>query len=298
MKGKCLVLMALWTVGITTVAAQSFSPPAPQSFADLLGSGGNDLVVTGTVVTAEETVRGFADGCGYENLSHVPVTEIGLRVGRIVYGVAEDSILHITILDQNYGLLPGREVVVWAHRSCPDAWRLRGYMGVIEGNEITHGSGRPIWRNSEGQVRRVAFTSIIPTGHDRGQVHSTELYNGVESVALVKVQSIDSWSANGATYHVQFVNWLIGHGSSTPTRINFPRLARCFPGVTRGDTLLVPLKAGFSDSTLVLSVCPSALRTKNGFAPGLGVQVTAVDRALMTIGQRRWLRAFQQREVK
>lgn len=281
---------------ISTASAQRIEPAAPQSLGELVASGSNDLVVTGTVVSAVDSVRGFAGGCGFANLSAQNVTEIDLRVESVIYGVAEDSLIHVTIIDQNFGELPGKQVLVWAYRSCPDAWRLRGYMGVIEDGMITHGNNRPIFRYPDGQHARVPLESVVNPSPAK-QAHSSSVYNQVERIALVRVASIDSWSSAGGAYHVDGLRWLAGSGTM-PKLITFPCLPRCYPSIVQGDTLVVPVRVSDTDSTLTLNVCPSVLRTKNGFAPGLGVTVTAVDQVLMSIGHTRWLRSYRQPEVK
>ena len=300
MNGKRLfvgpLLLALVALTVPACAAtMQVVPPVPQTFEQLLAA--NDLVVTGTILTAVDTLRGYAGGCGFVSTVNMPVTDIRLKVNAIVYGVAEvdeDSVLTATILDQGFGSLDNKDVLVWLHRTCEDAWRLRGWMGVIEGGIVTHGNGQPIFRRPDGTWERYPIDQLISPLRNR-LASSATLYSDIGSIAIGRVESIDGWTASGATYNIKPLGWVSGVGDTIPTSISFPCLPRCYPGIFRGDSLLIPLPAGFHDTKIMLSVCPSALRVKNGYCPGLGVVLPELDRSMMTIGKTRWLRSTLRR---
>ncbi|MBI2985105.1 MAG: hypothetical protein HYY50_05810 [Candidatus Kerfeldbacteria bacterium] len=297
---KVLIVVMLW-LGITS---QSFAqgrtptlPPRAQTFEELLASPASDLVVTGTVLTAVEKPRGYAGGCGYgTDLSVLPVTDIDIRVGRVIFGVAEDSVVNVTILDQGFGYLIGKEVVVWAHRTCQDAMRLRGWMGVIESDGlIGHGNGRPVFKVRSGRWEPRMPSSRLESPSLTGRQHSTGLFNGVGGIAMARVVTVEPWSEHGSVYHVQGLGWLVGNGEVIPTDISFPREALCYPHINAGDSLLVPVRLNGRDARLTLPACPTALRVRDGFAPGLGVPIANLDRALQQVGSTWWLRTFQRR---
>lgn len=268
----------------------SLLPPPAATFEDLLGS--QDLVVTGQVLKATERSLGYKGGCGFRSdLSVLPVTEIDLQVERVINGVADNDKIHVTILDQGFGPLIGQQILVWAHRSCQDGGNLRGWLGVIESDGmIGRGNGRPFKRWGRIPLARLDSPSVTQ------RFYSSRLFNGAGAVALARVISVDPWSTDGATYHIEGIGWAVGQGASIPKEIWFPRQELCYPNISAGDTILVPVRPG-DRSRLTLRTCPRALRVKDGRADGLGaIEISSLDRVLQRSGGALELRTYQQRE--
>ena len=288
--GVCTLLVLASAAYATTI--RPAAAEGPQSLEELLASGATDLVLRGTVLAATQSHRGYEGGCGSSNsdLAHQPVLEVDIRLDEVIFGIAPDSIVHVTILSRDLGPVVGKQVVVWAHRSCEDAWRIRGRMGVVEKDgTIGDGKGLPIYRNPDGHWESV-YSTRVTRSVMRTRRHSTSLLDGVRGVALARLVRADDTDQT-ATYHIEVLgDALLGQTEIPPSALVFRKEARCAPGIFAGDSLLVPLRGVPPSPELNLDACPSALRVKNGFVPALGVPLEQLDRAFASAGHTWWLR--------
>lgn len=292
-------VMLLLTTACAHVRAADVQPRSPVTLQEFLGSGTSDLVVVGTVVSAtEETFKYRSEEvCGYRGLSLRKVTKVAVRVDRVIYGVADtttDSLVNVVLLKQGYGQITGQTVFIWAEHEACDAWQLNGYLGfIVADGSVVDENGGPIYSNPDVVTSKAAQVHVEQMGASNAE-HPSQLYNDAIGIALVRVNSVDGWNRDGAVYHVTPLAWVAGSGTEMPTEIAFPLVPGCSPGIFRTDSMLVPMRAMDHGSRRTLKLCPTSLRVKHGFVPGLGVYLPDLDRALQAVGQTRFLRPYQQ----
>jgi hypothetical protein len=285
-----MVMLMAWISPGQTLAQgsrpASFVPPRPASLAEVFASGANDLVVIGTVDSAATIFRGFAETCGVTGYSWDTYLEIRLRLEQVIFGTAEDSVLRVTILESSDQSVLNHRVLVRAYRSCDDNWRLRGRLCLLNDESVTfpgHG-GRTL------AARQVDLLTDLATARP----NPLRVYGAASAVLLARIHAVHGWTETGASYDIVPLRWIAGTSNLTPTTIVFPRLADCYPNMFMGDSLLVPLPSSWvPGDSLVLSDCPSAMRVKLGFAPGLGRRVDDLEPALMKIGTKLFVRSVQ-----
>ncbi len=295
-----LVLVAHPSSAQSAKAQTDWLPPPAQTIQEFLASGASDLVVTGTILSAKEASHEYRtqSACGFNHIRPFQATEITLRVDNVIFGVAEDSTLHVSVLEQNYGNVVGKRALVWAYREGCDGWSLIGRMGVYqEDNTVAGSEGTPLFRTPDGSMVKVT-ASQVSSVRSLGFQHPSSTFNWSRAVALARVVSIERSDQHRAAYHVQFLNWISGHGTVEPTTVAFRRQSGCYPDIARGDSILIPVH-GINLATVTLASCPTALRVKRGFAPGLGVPLDDLDRVLHRVGpQALTLRTCRERPAR
>jgi hypothetical protein len=106
------------------------------------------------------------------------------------------------------------------------------------------------------------------------------LFDRAGNVALLRLVRTTRRGLQGLTYECDSVAWAMGEGSATPRYIDFPRVPDCFPDIFPGDSLLVPLPAGFTGNRLSIDGCPRSFAVHKGLAIGFGVPVNFLGYAL------------------
>ena len=267
-----------------------YVPPPYRNMAEFLATN-SDLVVIGTVTSAVEGQRGFIR---IPELLKLPVTEVQMTVDEVLFGVAPANTLEITLSDRSYNLQPGDRILAWGTYVVEDNWRLRGRGRRVEGDELYGRAHEPAF---ECGTRRVEVDSLSAVRRDLVSVrHNSTVFNGNRTIALGRLRGSSRWSPAGAVYEVDSLGWVMGQGEAVPRRLEFPPVPGCSPGIMPGDSLLIPLPPGFRGGTLRLLECPTALRVKNAFVPGLGVPLNKVYQAIDTVGLMLKLRPMQLKE--
>jgi hypothetical protein len=280
----CLWLATLVGVAHGQVRGQPPTVPPPRDFAEFLVR--RDLVVEGWLLSAEAVTRKPLGGCGVTGLGPYPSLDLRIAVERVRYGTADDSTVIISTVGRPQfpaGLLsPGARVIAWAFRDCHDGWRLWGRLCVVSGTGSVVGElGQEEFYRLQGQsgpLRHGALDSAL-TQREENQ-HSSSNFVGASNVALLRLTRTARNGGGGFTYECDSVAWALGTGDRVPRSIDFPRLPGCYPEIFPGDSLLVPLPAGFSGDRLTLNSCPRSLKVKNRFAVVLGVPLEFLNHAL------------------
>ena len=302
---KVLVLCAMLLVlpGVSkagNVSSRAASPTLPQpdwympALPGTLGEflvSGQDVEVIGTVLEAKEVRRGYAR---MPELMSYPVTEVRLRVDQVIYGVPAGDIIEMTLVETGYHLNTNDAILAWGSYTPEDNWRLRGRCLQIDGNRLQGRPGEPAFVDEVGPHYSLPLLSYL--SDDTTRQHPSQVYNGTRAVALMRLRGSSRWSPQGATFEVDSLGWAMGRGEATPRLVTFPALSGCFPEIYPGDSLLVPLPPGFRGQVLPLRHCPSALRIKNGFVPGLGTYLTDLNRSIELIGPMLHVRSMQLQE--
>lgn len=267
-----------------------YLPPHPRTFAEFLASG-QDLVVTGTVQSVSETIRGYAR---MPELIRHPVTEISLTIDDVLSGSSPSTNVEVTLIDTGYNLVVGDRVLVWANYTPEDGWRLRGRCRKFDGDQLTARPNEPVFSGPQGPQMVMSYATV------RSELAAirqpSAVYNGTRTLVLARLRGSSRWSESGAVYEVDSLACLMGSVEAMPKIIRFPALAGCSPGIYPGDSLLVPIPPGFRGAVLPLAHCPSALRVKNCFVPGLGVMVTELRRSIDSVGVLLHVRSVQRQE--
>lgn len=267
-----------------------YMPPAPRTLAEFLISG-QDVEVIATVLSAKESRRGFSR---MPELMVCPVTEVQLQVSQVVYGVPTSTVIEMTLLDTGYNLHPQDVILAWGTYTPEDNWRLRGRCLRVDGYSLEGRPGEPAFVDDLGPRYSLPLSSY--QSEDSTKQHPSKVYNGNRAIALMKLRGSSRWSERGAVFEVDSLGWAMGGGEATPRTITFPAQAGCFPGIYPGDSLLVPLPPGFRGRVLTLRHCPSALRIKDGFVPGLGTYLNDLNRSIEQIGPMLHVRSMQLQE--
>ncbi len=268
-------------------------PPRPQNLAELIASGTNDLVVVGTVTQATPVYRGFAETCGVTGYSWDHTLEIALRLEEVVYGSVTDteidSVVNITIIEDGDPSVLGKSVIVWAYRSCDDAWRLRGRYCVLTDGRVSEQA------SSQSGLRSAAMGVPIMTELTQARPHPMRAYSGAGSILLAQITTVHGWTEYGADYSITPLRWMTDSSATVPKVVWFPRLPACYPNMFTGDSLLVPIPITWvPGDTLKLADCPSALRVKQQMVPGFGLPLESFKQVgLMKIGPGYFVRPVQ-----
>jgi hypothetical protein len=221
------------------------------------------------------------------------VTEVRLRIDDVLFGSAPDSSIELTLLETGFGLTPGDRILTWSHYTPEDDWRLRGWCLRLDGDVLRDRLDEPAWVASGGPQRTLSLSAVRHDLSDRN--HPSSLFNGIRSIALARLRGSSRWSESGATYEVDSLAWALGKGEVVPRVLTFPAAPGCHPEIFPGDSLLVPIPPGYQGDTLSLPACPSALRVKDGFVPGLGVPLSEILRSIDMSGPMLRLRRYQRR---
>lgn len=283
----------LWLVMLLGVAAgvahgqvrgQPPTVPPARDFAEFLMA--QDLVVEGRLLSADAVTRKPIEGCGVTGLGPYRSLDLRIAVDRVRFGTADDSVLVISTLGRprfRSGLLsPGARVIAWAFRDCDDGWRLWGRLCILTATGHVVGElGQEQFIRLEGQPGPLRYGALDSAIVDReGARHSSLVFEGASRVALLRLTRTVRNGDIGFTYECDSVAWALGTGDRVPRSIDFPRLPECYPEIFPGDSLLVPLPAGFQGDRLVLDRCPRSMRVKNRFAVALGVPLEFLNYAL------------------
>lgn len=299
MKLKQLLIPVLLMALSLTACAATMAPPRARNFVEFLAAR-QDLVVAGVVLEAVEVRHQPEETCGVRGLMPLPMTEVRLRVERVFSGVVESP--DLTILVDGHKVFSNgsginTRVIVWGNRSCDDNWRLYCRLAVIHPDgQIAKPDGSPLMKSAEGQAIAAVSIDELTRPGSKFESQSTNLFEGSVAVALARRIDTNGWTATGAVFQLESLGWVTGAGTNVPKFLSFPRLHGCYPDIYSGDSLLVPIPATFGASdTMFIDKCPSALRVKHGFAPGLGVRIDsprlqeALDRTASTVHVRRIL---------
>lgn len=261
-------------------------PPA-QDFADFLAA--RDLVVEGTLISADELSRQRLETCGVTGMGLFAVTDIHVAVTRVWHGVADDSTLLVTVLGRpaftSGPLAPGTRVLVWAYRDCHDGWRLWGRFCVITASGVILGqlgSDPSMFslRNRDPLVPTTYAALDSAMGSGATAMSSTALFEGTSGVALLRLTGVTRRGAEGFTYECDSLGWVTGSATRAPRFVEFPLIPDCFTNIFVGDSLIVPVPSTFAGERLAIQGCPSAFEVRKNFAVGLGVPVPFLDYAL------------------
>jgi hypothetical protein len=261
--------------------------PAPRDFAEFLAA--RDLVVEGTVISAEQVRRALLETCGTTGLGPYPATDVRIAITRVWHGTAEDAEVLISVLGHpvfaSGEVAPGTRVLAWAFRDCNDGWRLWGQFCVVtSGGRIIGpaGSERGAYALAgRGDVEPTLYADLDSALTQRpGLRPSHALFEGAASVALLKLVRTTRRGADGFTYECDSLGWALGEGTSVPRYIDFPRVADCLPAIFPGDSLVVPLPTAFTGARLTIDGCPRAFLIRKNYAVGFGVPLPFLDYAL------------------
>ena len=129
------------------------------------------------------------------------------------------------------------------------------------------------------------------------RAHPSRVFEGMTTaIALARVTKISPWTEDGSSFNIDSLGWTVGHNGSSPKVVTFPLLPLCNPNIFVGDSLLVPVPQSFQGDTLKLQDCPVGLRVKNGYAPGLGVNLGSLPSALVRVGSYMRVRSVQRKD--
>lgn len=288
MKSMKLSLRTLWLAGLAAMMVSSalaqqpvaregvsargqIAPPEAVTYDQHVAA--DDVVLRGIVQGARETRRRYAETCGTTGLMPYPVTEIKLAVTAVWAGTVADSVVEVSILEQGFGQLVGREVLVSAYRSCDDGWRLRGRLVFVDQQGGAHDrAGCP--RAGRMTSPRSATVSQMETSVITS--HPTKLFDGVTAVGLARRVDRGGWTPTGITFQLESLGWVVGRADRLPRYMHVPLAANCFPEIFTGDSLLVPVPGSFVGDTLQLDRCASSLKIKSSFVPALAQRLTKV----------------------
>jgi hypothetical protein len=277
-----------WTAGFTE-ASTGARPTRARDFADFIIS--QDLVFAGTVVDTRQADRMLSGPCGISYPGAVRATDVTIAVDSVWHGVSEDtSVVTVSIAaPRQFGgaaLATGDRVLAWATRICDDNWRLWGDVckltpdGGIVGPDGAQGSVVTMDLARGGRLTEAHLDSVLTSRAVRDAVTA---YEGQAAVALGRLVG-SSMVGSTITFECQGLDWMIGSASSYPRYVDFPAFPGCLPGMFQGDSLLIPVPAGYAGGRITLRECPSALRIKNGYAPGLGVPLLFLSHAVESNG--------------
>ena len=264
-----------WLGGLAPSAAY---PARAGDFADFVIA--QDLVVIGTVVDARDLDR------------QVRCQDITVAVDSVRYGVFQGSTLTISIVfPRRFGGAPpvsGNRVLVWGNRVSEDNWRVWGDACLINaaGELVGPDGEQGAYTTTDlpaGARLTIAHLDSVTTS--RSAVHALTAYEGKAALALGRRVAV-SRAGPTITLECEGLGWVMGSAATYPRFVDFPAIPRCRPGILRGDSLLIPVPPGYSGGRILLGECPSALRVKNGYAPGLGVALGSLASALDSTGGR------------
>jgi len=283
------------------VAGRGQSPLVlpPRDFAEFLAA--RDLVVDGTVLSADEVRRTPLCTCGITGLGPYRATDLRIAVTRVWHGTAEDSTLIISVLGHprfsSGPVTAGTRVLAWAVRDCNDGWRLWGEFCVLTANEDIvapmGASPRGYALLGRGLDRPTTYADLDSALTRRpGLRASHALFDQANDVALLRLVRTTRRDLEGLTFECDSVGWTIGQGGAVPRYIDFPRVPDCYPEIFPGDSLLVPLPAGFTGDRLTIDGCPRAFGVRKGMAIDFGVPVSFLGYALRRDSQGLHVRPF------
>jgi hypothetical protein len=279
------VVIAVVAISLPTRSASAQSGPL-NTFDLGAYLAGKDLLVEGIVSNAPVGDRTMLGTCGYGPPMPLRVTDVTMTVSRVLAGVAEESTLVISMAGSTQyrtgQIVPGTHLLAWAYRECDDGWRLWGGACVItpsgyvvpplpwEG-KLTLGAG--------SSTTPITFAALATDLDARSQSMPMHAYTGTQAVGMVRVVRLtrDNGSVQADCDSIQ---WIMGSAPRMPTQIRWSPQKYCVAPVAAGDTLLAPVPAGSSASTLQLSSCPLALRVQHSFVPVLAVPLGFLNCAL------------------
>ncbi len=261
-----------------------------------------ELSFIGSVAAVDTIVRNGLGGCGHPGTRALPVKDVHFRVERVLAGCADDSLLVVTCSRWAWypdgGLAPGVRAIVWAFHDCTDGWRLWGNCALITTTgHVLPRAGTGIQMGGEMKSAPMTYAAVDSGITAALATNSNAQFRGAGAVALVRVTGM-SFTGPGDwfTCAVDSQGWVMGEGAAVP-RVLTPRLSRtCLTELAVGDSLLVPLPAGWSGDRLAISGCIDRLRVKSGFAPGLGVPLGLLSRALEPTASGLAVRPFVSRD--
>lgn len=281
-----ILLGGIQGVGWGGLAPSAAHPARAGDFADFVIA--QDLVVIGTVVDARDLDRQVAGASPVG----VRCQDITVAVDSVRYGVFHGSTLTISIVfPRRFGRAPpvsGDRVLAWGNRVSEDNWRVWGDACLINaaGELVGPDGEQGAYTTTDlpaGARLTIAHLDSVTTS--RQAVHALTAYEGKAALALGRRVAV-SRAGPTITLECEGLGWVMGSAATYPRLVDFPALPGCIPKILRGDSLLIPVPPGYSGGRILLGECPSALRVKNGYAPGLGVALASLASALDSTGGR------------
>jgi hypothetical protein len=284
--------LVLLIIGSAAVCPEASAQPSNQSaisaFVGFLN--GQDVVVHGTLVSADSVRRAPPGGCGSVQETPVDGVDVHIRVSSVDVGVAEDSVLVITVLGRRgpypaTQLVAGTTVIGWGRRSCVDGWRLWGGITIITSwGRMLPARDQLSFLTENGFSGRVPITGSDLTAMLSSTVATTSAaaFTGGSGVALVRLNAMTSEPGPlEFSYSCDSLGWLFPTSGPFPTSLHFIRDPDCSPTFGPGDTLLVPISGTQATSAFDFDhVCPRGWRVKEGYVVGFGVPLEFVQFAL------------------
>jgi len=279
---QIVAVFIAWYIVLLSCPSPAQQDPIDRDFAEFLL--GMDVVVDGTLVSADFVTHHAIGGCGMET-SPTPATEMRVRVSSVVFGSADDSTIVVSTLGHsqfpNSALRPGAHVIAWGGRECTDSWRLWGNAVVVAASGDIGGdyNSERLFLRDQPRDRPMQYSALIASLATMRSRHSSHIYAGMQAVAVVRVREIQRISRGHFAYLCDSLGWVMGAGQSTPHRIVVNEGNLVCEWARVGDSLLMPV-AKVPTDPMILPGCSAALLIKDGFAPGLGVPLTLLPHAL------------------
>lgn len=243
------------------------------SFAGFLAA--HDAVFEATVVRYDSLTRSV--------LGSDRAVDVTVRVSKVLTGIVEDSILVVSSLggpktwDVTSDIRPGARILVWADRVEQDAWRLWGLWTRLtpEGQVVLPLDFQPTHEFRVATITKADLVASLVERQPIGEVFRTASALGIARVGKITGDMYDA----GVRIPCDSLGWAMGSASHLPDTLTCRGL-ECLANFGRGDTILVPVPAGFTGGTYALPACPRGLRIKRGFVTSLAVPVEDLDRTL------------------
>lgn len=217
-----------------------------------------NLVVEGELISSTMVVSHPAGS------SPLHTTECRVRVIQSVFGTAEDTTISLVSLGQVFAK-PGARVIGFANRLQESEFRLWG--GVAEIKEVP---------NHPWSVDETIFDSLATRSSESGFT----AFNGADGVAMIRLRAWSKDATGRYSYSCDSLGWVIPTSARVPNTIDFAISGECSPFTAPGDTLLIPLVRGVTDTALTARGCLGSWKVTNGFLPGFGVPLAEFDLAI------------------
>jgi hypothetical protein len=260
-----------------------------------------DLLIEGTITAADTLERERIGGCGISGLGPVRALDLTIRISRVRIGIADDSTIVISVIAPpafaSGPLIAGTNVLAWAAHECDDGWRLWGNLAVLTPNGfvILPNDWRRTPTPSSGPLTYARLDSALAVPA-LAMVSSPQVFEASENIALMRVSATTRVDDETGSFQCDSIGWVMGNGATVPRYVDWHLMENCYPEITVGDSIIVPLPSSFSGQRLTLQSCPRALRVRYRYVRGLGVPLEFLPYALSRNAEGLHVRPYISRE--